>query len=66
VQSVAGVDFRYVCPVLFQDFMVSLVYDTFANLIESEDENGLRELLDSKALGVDELSEVRIHCFGYI
>ena len=38
--------------------MVSLASDTYANFIEKDDENGLRELLDGKALGVDETSEV--------
>ncbi|CAG0922994.1 unnamed protein product [Notodromas monacha] len=49
-----------VCPSLEirkYDFMVSLAYDTYANLIENGDENGLQELLATKTLGIDERSE---------
>ncbi len=41
-----------------QDFMVSLAYETYANFIDKDDENGLRELLEGKSLAVDETSEV--------
>jgi hypothetical protein len=38
--------------------MVSLAYETYANFIDKDDENGLRELLEGKSLAVDETSEV--------